>query len=284
VRSFSAGLAKDGGLEPKTIKEQGGKPTNRQSHRPIGQAGDVELNSAQQSFHFSPSSCPPITLSPPPPCSQELQGTTETMATPKDCSFKIVVVGTSMGGLHALQVLLPALPKSFRVPVAIAQHRHKDSDERLSVFLQRYCALPLIEPEDKDEIVPGRVYLAPPDYHLLVEVGHFALSTEAPVKQARPSIDVLFDSAADAYGENAIGVILTGASNDGSQGIVRIKERGGLAIVQEPKTAESPTMPKAAIAALQHQRIDNTPYSSYWILPLHDIAPFIVNLCHLALR
>jgi two-component system, chemotaxis family, protein-glutamate methylesterase/glutaminase len=281
VRSFSAGLARHGGLEQTAIPEQGGKSTNRQINRQIAQGGGVEYNAAQPYPNGSPSSCPSLTPSPLSPCSERLQDTKETTATTRDCSFKIIVVGTSMGGLHALQVLLPALPKSFRVPVAIAQHRHKDSDESLSIFLQQYCALPLTEPEDKDKIAPGQVYLAPPDYHLLVEFGHFALSTEAPVKQARPSIDVLFESAADAYGEN---VILTGASNDGSQGILKIKQRGGLAIVQEPTTAESPTMPKAAIAALQHQRIDKAPYSSYWILPLHDIAPFIVNLCHLALR
>ncbi len=202
----------------------------------------------------------------------------------RDCPFKMVVVGTSMGGLHALQVLLPGLPKRFPLPVAIAQHRHWDSDDSLCLFLQQYCALPLSEPEDKDAIAPGHVYLAPPDYHLLVDVGHFALSTEAPVCHARPSINVLFETAADAYGEKVIGVILTGASDDGSEGIVSIKERGGLAIVQEPTTAESPTMPKAAIAALQQHHISNVPFSSYWILPLHDIAPFIVNLCHLALR
>lgn len=203
---------------------------------------------------------------------------------PSPLPFKIVVVGTSLGGLHALQVLLPGLPKSFPLPVAIVQHRHRDSDDSLSVFLQQYCALPITEAEDKDALVPGRVYLAPPDYHLLVDVGHLALSTEAPVKQARPSIDVLFETAADAYREKVIGVILTGASDDGSQGILQIKAQGGLAIVQEPKTAESPTMPKAAIAALQQKQVSNAPFSSYWILPLHDIAPFIVNLCHLALR
>ena len=203
----------------------------------------------------------------------------------KDCPFKIVVIGTSLGGLHALQVLLPGLPKNFPLSVVIVQHRHKDSDDSLSVFLQQYCSLPLTEAEDKEAIAPGRVYLAPPDYHLLVEVGHFALSTEAPVKQARPSIDVLFESAADAYGGRVIGVILTGASNDGSQGLLRIKSQGGLAIVEEPTTAESPTMPKAALATLQqHPLSPDAAFASYWILPLRDIAPFIVNLCHLALR
>ena len=198
-----------------------------------------------------------------------------------DCPYEIVVVGTSLGGLHALEILLAGLPKNFPLPVAIAQHRHKTSDDSLSFFLQRQCVLPLVEAEDKDVIVPGSVYLAPADYHLLVEAGsaqghrpYFALSTEAPVCYARPSINVLFESAADAYGEKAIGVILTGASNDGTQGLAKIKAYGGLAIVQEPSTAESPTMPKAAIASV----------ATDWIVPLGDIAPLIVHLCHPALR
>lgn len=202
----------------------------------------------------------------------------------RDCPYKIVVVGTSLGGLHALQLLLPSLPKSFPLPVAIVQHRHKDSSDSLSVFLQGYCPLPLTEAEDKEAILPGRVYLAPPDYHLLVEDGHFALSTEAPVCHARPSIDVLFESAADSYAQGVIGVILTGASHDGSQGLLKIQAQGGLAIIEEPTTAQSPTMPKAALAVLQQQRSSHTVVTAYWILPLHDIAPFLVNLCHLALR
>lgn len=192
----------------------------------------------------------------------------------KNCPYEIVVVGTSLGGLNALQVLLGGLPKNFRLPVAIVQHRHKQTDETLSAFLQRHCALPVTEAEDKEAILPGRVYLAPADYHLLVEAGRFALSTEAPVCYARPSINVLFESAADAYGCRAIGVILTGASNDGTQGLLRIKAHRGLAVVQEPTTAECSLMPKSAIAAVA---VD-------WILPLSEITPLIINLCHPALR
>lgn len=203
--------------------------------------------------------------------------------------FELVVVGTSLGGLHALEVLLSGLPASLPAAVAIAQHRHKDSNESLGRFLQRQCALPVVEPEDKELVLPGRVYLAPADYHLLIEVCHrqdnspweyavgtpsFALSTEAPVSYARPSIDALFESAADAYGEKLIGVILTGASADGTQGLLKIKTCGGKAIVQEPTTAACSTMPKAAITSVT---VD-------WILPLSDIAPLIVNLCHPALR
>lgn len=207
----------------------------------------------------------------------------------EDCPYQIVVVGTSLGGLDALEVLLAGLPKNLPVAVAIAQHRHKDSDESLSIFLQQQCALPLTEAEDKKVIMPGRVYLAPADYHLLVETWQlgrdyqgeyrrsertFALSTEAPVCHARPSINVLFESAADAYEQRAIGVILTGSSQDGAEGLARIKALGGLAIVQEPTTAQSPILPKAAIAAVA---ID-------WILPLSDIAPLIVKLAAGALR
>ena len=188
--------------------------------------------------------------------------------------YALVVVGTSLGGLHALEIFLAGFPKNFSVPVAIVQHRHRDSDDSLSLFLQRHCALVVVEPEDKEKIVPGRVYLAPADYHLLVEANHLTLSTEAPVSYARPAIDVLFESAADAYVERVIGVILTGASHDGAKGLAKIKANGGLAVVQEPTTAECMTMPKAAIATVA---VD-------WILPLNEIAPLLVNLCHPALR
>lgn len=184
-------------------------------------------------------------------------------------ALELVVVGTSLGGLHALEVLLSRLPKSFPLSVAIVQHRYKDSDNTLNTFLQRQSVLPLKEAEDKEMIVPGRVYLAAADYHLLIEPDSFALSTEAPVSYARPSIDVLFESAADAYAEKVIGIILTGASHDGVRGLAKIKAHGGLAVVQEPATAECPTMPSAAIAAVD---VD-------WILPLEEIVPLLVKLC-----
>ncbi|MBE9127032.1 chemotaxis protein CheB [Coleofasciculus sp. LEGE 07081] len=198
--------------------------------------------------------------------------------------FNLVLIGTSLGGLHALEILLSGFPKDFPLPVAIAQHRHKDSDETLITFLQRWCILPLKEAEDKEAIMPGRVYLAPPDYHLLVEteshsndwqqktgcpMPRFSLSSDPPVCYARPSINVLFESAADACGERAIGVILTGASADGARGLVSIKARGGLAVVQDPTTAESATMPRAARAAV----------STAKILALENIAPFLTHLC-----
>ena len=190
-------------------------------------------------------------------------------------AFNLIVVGTSWGGLRALEVLLSGLPKQFSVPIAIVQHRHKDSDNTLTLFLRRHSALPVEEAEDKAAIVPGCVYVAPADYHLLVERGdsvahpYFSLSTEAPVLYARPSIDVLFESAADAYAEEVIGLILTGASKDGAQGLAKIKARGGLAVVQAPATAESPVMPEAAMATVSVDKL----------LPLADIAPCLVDLC-----
>ena len=215
-------------------------------------------------------------------------------------NFEIVVIGTSLGGLHALTNLLGDLPESFPLPVVIVQHRHKNSNNMLSNYLHQQISLPVTEAEDKEAIAPGRVYLAPADYHLLIEppcyskfsvyennftglgiapvldkaeiqnrgAPTFALSTEAPVCHARPSIDVLFESAADAFGEKVIGIILTGASSDGSKGLAKIKAKGGLTFVQEPDSAECRIMPAAAIAAVE---VD-------WILPLSKIACCLVNL------
>lgn len=162
--------------------------------------------------------------------------------------FEIVVVGTSTGGLKALQVLLSGLPAEFPLPVVVVQHRGKDSEIGLCEFLRQSSNLPMSEPEDKEPIQPGRAYLAPRDYHLLIENGAFALSTDAPVVYARPSIDVLFEAAADEYQEKAIGVILTGANHDGARGLERIKSRGGLVLVEDPASAACREMPDAAIA------------------------------------
>lgn len=185
-------------------------------------------------------------------------------------SFELIVIGASYGGLAALQILLSDLSPEFSLPVVIVQHRKKDSDDGLCEYLSRRSRLPLIEPNDKEKVEPGHVYLAPRDYHLLIEKSIFALSTESPVAYARPSIDVLFESAADVYRERVIGVILTGANRDGAKGLARIKALGGMAVVQDPESAESPAMPEAAISATPVDRI----------LPLADIAPFLNELCH----
>ena len=185
-------------------------------------------------------------------------------------AFELVVIGASWGGLKALEILLADLPKDFPLAVAIAQHRHKDAGNLLGELLQRYSLLPVLEVEDKHPITPGHIYLAPADYHLLVEQGNFALSTEAPVLYSRPSIDLLFESAADAYTYRTIGVILTGANSDGAQGLATLKKKGGLAIVQEPTEAESRTMPAAALAATQ---VD-------YILPLRQIVSCLIKLAN----
>jgi two-component system chemotaxis response regulator CheB len=173
--------------------------------------------------------------------------------------YDLVVVGTSWGGLAALKTLVGALPASFRMAVTLVQHRHKDSDHVLRALLQERAQLNVCEVEDKMPLEEGHIYVAPPDYHTLIEPGHFALSTEAPVRFSRPSIDVTFNSAADAYGHRVVGVVLTGANTDGALGLRRISDLGGLAIIQDPKTAESPTMPEAAQKAVPRARVMSLP-------------------------
>ena len=174
----------------------------------------------------------------------------------------VVVVGTSAGGLRALEKVLGGLPADFSIPIVAVQHRSKESELFASV-MQGMVSLPVREAEDKEPFTAPGVYLAPPDYHLLVEPGGvLALSTDEPVSFSRPSIDVLFESAADAYGAGVLGDLLTGANHDGTRGLTRIRAAGGVAIVQDPKTAESPEMPTAAIAS----------GAASAVLPLGDIA------------
>ena len=182
--------------------------------------------------------------------------------------YDVVVVGTSWGGLAALKTLVGALPASFRMAVTLVQHRHKDSDHVLRALLQERSPLIVCEVEDKMPLEEGHIYVAPPDYHTLIEPGHFALSTEAPVRFSRPSIDVTFTSAADAYGHRVVGVVMTGANTDGAQGLRRISDLGGLAIIQDPKTAESPTMPEAAQKAVPRARV----------MPLQRIGEYLPTL------
>lgn len=184
-------------------------------------------------------------------------------------TYELIAIGTSLGGLSALKILLGALPKDFSAAIAVVQHRHRESDPSLGNFLQQFTVLPVHEVEDKERIQPGHVYLAPADYHMLVEYGYFSLSVDEPVSYARPSIDVLLESAADAYSDRAIGVILTGANQDGAYGLTALHRRGGVTIVQDPTTAESPVLPKAAIAAAV---VD-------WVLPLGEIATRLIHLC-----
>jgi len=170
-------------------------------------------------------------------------------------AYEIAVVGTSWGGLSALRELIAGLPAAFALPLVVVQHRHKQSDHLLTTLLQDRTPLCVAEVEDKAPIAPGNIYVAPADYHLLIERGYFSLSTDDPVRFSRPSIDVTFQSAADTYGNRAIGIVLTGANADGANGLKRIFDRGGLAFVQAPATAESPTMPAAALKSVPGARV-----------------------------
>lgn len=164
---------------------------------------------------------------------------------------KAVVVGTSAGGVAALQNLLGGLGADFSVPILIVQHIASDPRRSLATVLDHACALRVKEAQEGEVIQVGTVYLAAPDYHLLVERdGSLSLSIDAPVSYARPSIDVLFESAAEAFGSALIAVVLTGANHDGARGMVRVKAKGGIAIVQDPSDAKSGRMPQAALNAL----------------------------------
>ena len=180
----------------------------------------------------------------------------------------VVVVGASWGGLQALTTLVSGFSKDFPMPVIVVQHRSRDSTGALAELLQDVSKLCVCEVEDKAPVVEGHVHIAPPDYHLLVDQGAFSLSTEAPLRYSRPSIDIAFESVAAAYDGTTIGVVLTGANQDGSAGLRTVVARGGTAIVQDPDTAESPTMPRAALAAV--------PTAT--VLRVEDIAPFLTRL------
>lgn len=158
----------------------------------------------------------------------------------------IVVVGASWGGLAALSRLIGGLPGDFAVPIAVVQHRGRNADNLLATLLQDVSSLRVVDVEDKEPMAGGTVYIAPANYHLLVERGHFSLTTDPLVRFSRPSIDVTFISAADTYQSSTIGVVLTGANDDGARGLRRIVDRGGRAVVQDPASAESPVMPLAA--------------------------------------
>ena len=163
---------------------------------------------------------------------------------------ELIAIGASWGGLRAVGDLLAGLPDDLAPPIVIVQHRARDTfPDALVAALGRRTPLPVCEAGDKDPIEPGHVYVAPADYHLLVEAGHFELSLEGPVTYSRPSIDVLLESVADAYGDRAIGVLLTGASRDGAAGLLRLREAGATTLVQDPEDAERPEMPAAAVAA-----------------------------------
>ncbi len=183
--------------------------------------------------------------------------------------ISVIVVGVSQGGLEALGILLGALPLEFEKSIIIVQHRAADSDSYLSEHLNLISPLQVKEAQDKEPILPGVAYVAPADYHLLVEKqGTLSLSDDERVNYTRPAIDVLFESAADCYGARLMGVVLTGNNSDGARGLKIIKDLGGTTVIQDPEDAQVPSMPLAAQAITQ---IDHC-------LCLVDIAKLLSNL------
>jgi len=187
----------------------------------------------------------------------------------ENSSIEAVVIGVSAGGLQALSVLVPALSDDFSVPVIIVQHLSQDSENYLVTHLNERSSLRVMEVEDKLVLQSGHVYVAPAGYHLFIEPDKsFALSTEERINYSRPSIDVCFESAARVYFEGLVGVLLTGANADGTRGLELIKKMGGMAIVQDPATAEADAMPRSAI---KHVAVD-------YVLNLQDIAKLLNTL------
>lgn len=170
----------------------------------------------------------------------------------KKQAIEAVVIGASAGGVHALLALLADLPRSFRLPVIVVLHLPEDRDSQLAEIFQYRLPIAVREAADKESIAPSTLYFAGPGYHLSVEMDRtFSLSCEEAVHYSRPSIDVLMESAADAYGPALAGFLLTGANEDGAAGLARIKQQGGLTVVQDPAEAEVPTMPEAAIRRIK---------------------------------
>lgn len=182
----------------------------------------------------------------------------------------LVVVGASLGGLAALKAVLSALPRRWGLPLAAVQHRMADAGDSLQVVLQESCVLPVEEAMDKMPIEADHVYLAPAGYHLLIEGDHFALSTEAPVLLARPSVDLLFETAAATHGARTVGVVLTGTGQDGAAGAAAIQRAGGLVLVESPASAQAGEMPQRAADAA----------TEAVLLPLENIGPTLAELGH----
>jgi two-component system chemotaxis response regulator CheB len=183
-----------------------------------------------------------------------------------------LVIGASAGGVEALGMLLPALRPGLRVAVFVVIHLPRERPSVIADLLAQRCAVPIREADDKEPVVPGTVYFAPPDYHLLIERGpSLALSFDPPVNFSRPSIDVLFESAADVYGRRLAGLILTGANEDGALGLDAVRRAGGVTLVQDPDSAQVSAMP---LAALARGPVDH-------VLPLSGIAAWLTALASL---
>ena len=184
-------------------------------------------------------------------------------------TYRAVVIGASAGGWNALKTILGVLPEGFPLAIMVVMHRHPHSDDYLEKSLDNDCAVRVKQADEKESIMGGTVYFAPPNYHLLIEDVHtLSLCVAQAVNYARPSIDVLFESAAYVYGDTLTGLVLTGANNDGARGLRKIKDMGGLVLVQDPETAEATAMPRAAIAAADPD----------FVLPLGEIGAFFKEL------
>jgi two-component system, chemotaxis family, protein-glutamate methylesterase/glutaminase len=180
-----------------------------------------------------------------------------------------VVIGASAGGIEALNVLLPALSQDLRPPVFIVVHLPRDQPSMLADIFSKKCAVPVREAQDKETVAPGTVYFAPTNYHLLIDRGpQLSLSADDLVHHSRPSVDVLFESAADVYKNRLLGVILTGANEDGASGLAAVHDAGGVTVVQRPDTARAPNM---ALSALKLRPAD-------WVLTLDEIAAMLRTL------
>jgi two-component system chemotaxis response regulator CheB len=180
-----------------------------------------------------------------------------------------IVMGASAGGVEALLTLLPGLPATLGVPVFIVLHLPRDRPSLLADIFMRKCAVPVREAQDKEPVCPGTVYFAPPDYHLLIDEGpQLCLSTDELVHYSRPSIDVLFDSAAEIYGPRLLGIILTGANQDGAEGLAAVHAAGGITIVQQPHSAQVKQMVLSAL--------DRNPAS--FVLDLAGISALLCTL------
>lgn len=183
--------------------------------------------------------------------------------------YKAIVIGSSAGGLKALKKLLTKFGKDFKIPIIIVQHTSPNSDNYITTYLNDLCELEIKEADEKEPITGGHVYFAPPNFHLMVEEDFsLSLSVEDRVNFARPAIDVLFDTAADCYKAELIGIVLTGANNDGSRGLKKIKRLGGLTIVQDPETAEVESMP---VSAIKTTKVDH-------ILSLTAISKLLIKI------
>jgi len=185
--------------------------------------------------------------------------------------YEAIVIGTSAGGFHALSSILERLPKEFRLPIIVVQHRAKDSLELFEEILQRRCPVTVKQADEKEKIRPSTVYIAPPDYHILIEADStISLSTEGPVQFSRPSIDVLFESAAVVYREKLIGIVLTGSNRDGAAGISAISRQGGLTIAQDPNEAEYSMMAQASIDTKNVKHVMRLTAIADLLLKLHN--------------